>query len=70
MPDAWYWPVRARTKGELLWLHIKTSELIDLSEGDDLELIQLQTVLLLLLAFPSLSNIAASTPAAKQQIIF
>ena len=35
-------------------------------EDDNLKLSQLQNVLLLFLAFPSLSNIAALTPAAKQ----
>ena len=41
----------------------------DVNEDDVLQLIQLQTVLLLLWAFSSLSNIATSSPAAKKHQI-
>ena len=41
----------------------------DLNQDDALKLIQLQTGLVLLWAFSSLSNIATSTPAAKQHRI-
>ena len=53
-------------EGELLRPKIETSKTADLNEDDILKLVQLQTVLLLLMAFSSLSNIATSTPAAKQ----
>ncbi|WP_295539774.1 hypothetical protein [Thiolapillus sp.] len=56
-------------RGELLRPHVETSKLADLNEDVNLKLIQLQTVLLLLLAFSSLLNITASTPAAKQHQI-
>ena len=52
---------------ELLRSHVETSKLVDLNEDINLKLIQLQTVLLLLLAFSSLLNITASTLAAKQR---
>ena len=68
-PDAWYWPLRARAGGSYSGLMSKTSKLADLNEYDNLGLIQPQIVLLLLLAFSSLSNITASTPAAKQHQI-
>ena len=58
-----------QVQGELLRPHIKTSKLTDLNEDDNLKLSQLKIFLLLLLAFSSLSNITASTPAAKQQQI-
>ena len=54
-------------QGELLRPQIETSKMTDLNEDDILELIQLKTVLLLLLAFSSLPNIAASTPETKQR---
>ena len=54
--------------GELLRPHVEKSKLADLNEDVNLKLIQLQTVLLLL-AFSSLFNITASTPAAKQHQI-
>ena len=52
--------------GGLLRPHVETSKLADLNEDVNLKLIQLQSVFLLLLAFSSLLNITASTPAAKQ----
>ena len=42
----------------------------DLIEDDILKLIQLQTILLLLRALSSLSNIATSAPALEQMIVF
>ena len=51
--------------GELLRPHVGASKLADLNEDVNLKLIQFQTVLLLLLAFSSLLNFTASTPAAK-----
>ena len=54
---------------ELLRPHAETSKLADLNEDVNLKLIQLQTIFLLLLAFSSLLNITASTPAAKQHQI-
>ena len=53
--------------GELLRPHAETSKLADLNEDVNLKLIQLQTVLLFLLAFSSFFNITASTPAAIQR---
>ena len=50
---------------ELLRALVETAKLADLNEDVNLKLIQLKTVLLLL-AFSSLLNITASTPAAKQ----
>ena len=55
--------------GELLRPYVETAKLADLNEDDNLRLIQLQTVPLLLLAFSSLLNITASTPAAKHHQI-
>ena len=52
--------------GELLRPQIETSKTADLNEEDILKLVQLRAVLLPLMAFSSLSNIATSTPAAKQ----
>ncbi|WP_419648360.1 hypothetical protein [Thiolapillus sp.] len=60
---------QSKSRGELLRPHVETSKLADLNEDVNLKLIQLQTVLLLLLAFSSLLNITASTPAAKQHQI-
>ena len=54
---------------ELLRPYVETAKLADLNEDDNLRLIQLQTVLLLLLAFYLISKIAASTSAAKQHQI-
>ena len=70
-PDAWYWPSSKQRRwgggggGELLRPHIETSKLAVLNEENNLKLSQLQNALLLL-AFSSFSNVAASTPAAKQ----
>ena len=55
--------------GDLLRPHVETSKLADLNENVNLKLIQLQTVLLLLLAVSSLLNFTASTPAAKRHQI-
>ena len=55
---------QSKRRGELLRPHIETSKRADLSEEDDLKLSQLQNVLLLLLAFCSLSNVASSTVPA------
>ena len=60
---------QSKSKGELFRPHVETSKLADLNEDVNSKLIQLQTVLLLLLAFSSLLNITASTPAAKQHQI-
>ena len=61
---------QSKNSRELLRPRVETSKLTDLKEDDNLKLIQLHTVLLLCLAFSSLSSIAASTPAAKHyQII-
>ena len=56
-------------QGELLRPHVEILKLADLNEEVNLELIQLQTVLLLLLVFSLLLNITASTPAAKHHPI-
>ena len=57
-------------QGELLRpVDVETSNLADLNENVNLKLIQLQTILLLLLAFSTLLNITASTPAAKHHQI-
>ena len=58
-----------KSRGELLRPQVETSKLADLNEDDNLKLSQLSNVLLLLLAFPSLTNVAASTPTAKQHQI-
>ena len=60
---------QSKGREELLRPHIETSKLTDLNEDVHLKLIQLQIILLLLLAFSSLSDVAASTPAAKQRQI-
>ena len=67
MPDAWYWPIMARV-GEATLVSCRNIKTRYLNEDINLKLIQLQTVLLLL-AFSSLLNITASTPAAKQHQI-
>ena len=56
---------QSKSRGELLLPHVETSQLADPYEDVNLKLIQLQTVLLFLLAFSSLLDITASTPAAK-----
>ena len=43
--------------------------MVDLNEDDILKLIQLQTIINLLWALSSLSNIATTAPAAKQHQI-
>ena len=48
---------QSKSRGELLRPHVETSKLADLNEDVNLRLIQLQTVLLLLLAFSSLLQI-------------
>ena len=50
---------------ELLRPHVETSKLADLNKDVHFNLIQLQTVLLLLLAFSSFLNISASTPGVR-----
>ena len=60
---------QGRGRGGLLRPHVETSKLGDLIEDVNLKLTQLQTVLLLLLAFSSLLNITASTPATKHHQI-
>ena len=59
---------QSKSRGELLRQKLETSKMADLNKHDIVKLIQLQTVLLLW-AFSQLSNIATSTPAAKQQQI-
>ena len=54
---------------ELLRALVETAKLADLNEDVDLKLIQLQTVFPLLLAFSSLLNITASTPAVEHHQI-
>ena len=62
--DAWRLVLtnQSKRRGQLLRPQVETSKLADLNEDDNLKLSQLQNVLLLLLAFSSLSNVAASTP--------
>ena len=51
--------------GGLLRPHVETSKLADFNEDVNSKLIQLRPVLLLLLAFSSLLDVTALTPAAK-----